>query len=113
MRTRILALGFAVIAVHAETASSLWLRGYAVLPEPQQVELREGDLRFGPAWSLDRRAGVAQSDVAAETLSDELQSRFGLRAAAGGSTTVVRLEIRSGSVMPGQALDPEKQAIAD
>src|SRR4051794_15366299 len=113
MRIGILALGFAVIAGYAETASSIWLRGYAVLPEPQQVELREGDVRFGPAWSLDRGAGVAQGDVAAETLSDELQSRFGLRVAAGGGATVVRLEIRSGSVMPGQSLDPEKPAIAD
>ena len=105
-------LGLVVMAAHAETASSLWLRGYAVLPEPQQVELREGDVRFGPAWSIDRGAGVAPGDVAAETLSEELQSRFGLRAAAGGGTAV-RLEIRAGSVSPGQALDTDKQAIAD
>jgi len=100
------------MAAHAETVSSLWLRGYAVLPEPQQVELREGDVRFGPAWSLDRGAGVAPADAAAEALSDELRSRFGLPAAAGGGTTV-RLEIRAGSVVPGQALDPDKQGIAD
>jgi hexosaminidase len=100
------------MAAHAETVSSLWLRGYAVLPEPQQVELREGDVTFGPAWSLDRGAGVAQGNVAAETLSDELQSRFGLRAAAAGGTAV-RLEIRAGRVLPRQALDPDKQAIAD
>src|SRR5260370_13257678 len=113
MGTRILALGFVVMAAQAETASSLWLRGYAVLAEPQQVELRERDVRFGPAWSLDRGAGVAQgdaaADVVAETLSEELESRFGLRAAAGGGTTV-RLEIRAGSVMPGQALDQDKRA---
>src|SRR5437764_162517 len=112
MRTCILAFGFTVIALHAETATSLWLRGYAVLPEPQQVELRQGDVRFGPAWSLDRGSGVAQGDVAAESLTDELQSRFGLRAAAGGGTAV-QLEIRPGSVTPGQSLDPEKQSIAD
>ena len=100
------------MAAHAETVSSLWLRGYAVLPEPQQVELREGDVRFGPAWSLDRGAGVAPGDAAAEALSDELRSRFGLPAAA-GSGTAVRLEIRAGSVVPGQALDPDKQGIAD
>lgn len=99
------------MAAHAETVSSLWSRGYAVLPEPQQVELREGDVRFGPAWSLNRGAGVAQGDGAAATLSEELQSRFGLRAAAGGGTAV-RLEIRAGSVVPGQALDPDKPAIA-
>ena len=112
MRTRILALGLAAVAAHAETVSSLWLRGYAVLPEPQVVELRAGDVRFGPAWSLDRGAGVAAGDVAVKTLSDDLQSRFGLHAAAGPGTTV-RLEIRDGSVIPGQALDPDKQAIAE
>jgi hypothetical protein len=112
MGIRILALGFVAMAARAETASNLWLRGYAVLPEPQQVELREGDVRFGPAWSLARSVGVPQGDVAAETLSDELRSRFSLSAAAAGGTTV-RLEIRAGSVVPGQALDQDKQAIAD
>jgi hexosaminidase len=100
------------MAAHAETVSSLWSRGYAVLPEPQQVELGEGDVQFGPAWSLTRGAGVALGDVAAEALSDELQSRFSLRSAAGGGTAV-RLEIRAGSVAAGRALDPDKQAIAD
>jgi hexosaminidase len=100
------------MAAHAETVSSLWSRGYAVLPEPQQVELRVGDVQFGPAWSLNRGAGVALGDVAAEALSDELQSRFGLRSAAGDGTAV-RLEIRAGSVAAGRTLDPDKQAIAD
>ena len=104
--------GLCVVAARAETVTSLWSRGYAVLPEPQQVELRAGDVRFGPNWSLDRGPGVTQGDVAAETLLDELQSRFGLRAATGGGT-VVRLEMRAGSVQPGKALDPDKQAIAD
>jgi len=53
------------MAAHAEPVSSLWSRGYAVLPEPERVELREGDVRFGPAWSLNRGAGVAQGDVSA------------------------------------------------
>lgn len=42
------------MAAYADTVSSLWLQGYAVLPEPQQVELRGGNARFGPSWSLDR-----------------------------------------------------------
>ena len=100
------------MAANAETASILWSRGYAVLPEPQQVELRGDDVRFGPAWSLERGAGIAENDVAVETLSGVLQARFGLHAAAGTGTTV-RLELRAGSVTPGQALDPAKQAIAE
>jgi hexosaminidase len=100
------------MAAHAETVSSLWLRGYAVLPEPQQVELQVGDVRFGPSWSVDRGAGVPQGDVAAETLSEEIQTRFGLHPAASGDTAV-HLEIRAGSVVPGKAIDPDKQAIAE
>src|SRR5579862_6377708 len=49
------ALFFAVLLVqvmHAETLSRLAARGYAVIPEPQQVDLTESDVRFGPEWSL-------------------------------------------------------------
>jgi hexosaminidase len=112
MRTCFLTLAVLAIAAHAETVSSLWSRGYAVLPEPQQVELKNGDVRFGPAWSLDRGAGVAQGDVAVETLTEELRMRYGLRAPAAGGTTV-RLITQAGSVTPGNALDKDKQAIAD
>jgi len=111
VRTRILALGILTITAHAETVSSLWLRGYGVLPEPQQVELRDGDVRFGPTWSLALGDGVPREDVSVEALSEDLQSRFGLRAGGSGGTAV-RLELRAGSVVPGQALDPDKQAIA-
>jgi hexosaminidase len=112
MRTCFLTLGVIVAAAHAETVSSLWSRGYAVLPEPQQVELNGGDVRFGPAWSMDRGAGVAAGDVAVETLAEELQTRYGLGAPAASGTTV-HLTRRAGSVTPGTALDKDKQAIAD
>src|SRR5215472_12519347 len=82
MRIRILAPVFLTIAAQAETVSSLWSRGYAAIPQPQQVELRAGDLRVGPAWSVDRGPGVAPGDVAAQTLAEEIESRFGVRAAA-------------------------------
>ncbi len=68
-------------------------------------------MRFGPGWSLDRGAGVSDNDIAVQTLKEDLASRFGLRPAA-GSGTVVRLEIKAGSVEPGKATDPDKQAIA-
>jgi hypothetical protein len=113
MRIRILALAVALaVAGRSETISKLWSRGYAVIPDPQQVELRDGDRRFGPEWQLQRGAGVAEGDVAVETLARELESRFGLRMAA-GATTVVRLEMKAGSVNPGKTTDSDKQAIAD
>ena len=94
--------------------SKLWSRGYAVMPDPQQVELRDGELRFGPAWSIEKGAGIVDNDTAVETLQSELTSRFGLppsgSAAAG---TVVRLEMKAGGVQPGNATDPDTQAIRD
>jgi hypothetical protein len=113
MRVRILTLAIALaVAGRAETISKLWSRGYAVIPDPQQVELLDGDRQFGPEWMLQRGTGVSEGDVAVETLAQELESRFGLRPAA-GAATVVRLEIKAGSVIPGETTDPDKQAIAD
>src|SRR5579864_7494654 len=113
MRIRILTLAITLaVAGRAETVSKLWSRGYAVLPDPQQVELRDGDRQFGPEWQLQRDAGVAESDVAVETLIQELESRFAMRMTA-GAATVVRLEMKPGSVIPGETTDSDKQAIAD
>jgi|HubBroStandDraft_4_1064222.scaffolds.fasta_scaffold149117_1 hypothetical protein len=48
MEIRILALAPALVAAgRAETVSKLWPRGYAVIPDPQQVELRDGNVWFG------------------------------------------------------------------
>ena len=93
----------------AQTISPLWSRGFAALPEPQQVELREGDVRFGPAWSLALGTGIAPTDVAVETLKEELQSRFGLRPSGG---TVISLNVKAGSVTPGRSADFDQAAIA-
>jgi hypothetical protein len=113
MRIRILTLAITLaVAGQAETVSKLWSRGYAVLPDPQQVELRDGDRRFGPEWQLRRGAGVAENDVAVETLVQDLESRFAMRMTA-NAATLVRLEMKPGSVIPGETTDADKQAIAN
>jgi hexosaminidase len=113
MRIRILTLAIALaVAGRSETVSKLWSRGYAVIPDPQQVELLDGDQQFGPEWQIQRGAGVAEGDVAIEVLAQELESRFGLRAAV-GTATVVRLEMKAASVIPGETADSDKQAVAD
>lgn len=95
----------------AATVSPLLARGYAVLPEPQQVRLRAGDFRFGPQWRLELGAGVAPDDVAAQTLREELATRF--HVPADGSTgTSVRLEIAAGSITPAATQDRDAAAIA-
>ncbi len=99
------------IAVQAQTVTKLWSRGYAVIPGPQSVELREGDVRFGPEWTVQPGPGVRAEDVALETLSDELRTRFGLRPGRGAGT-LVKLDIQAGSVVPGKSTDPDKASVA-
>jgi hexosaminidase len=113
MEIRILSLAVLLAAAgHAETVSKLWLRGYAVIPDPQEVELGTDDLTFGQQWSIDRGAGVGEGDIAVETLRDELRTRFGL-SASGSAGITVHLEIQPGSVTPGKAADPDKAAITE
>src|SRR5689334_19237920 len=95
--------------LQAETLSSLALRGYNVIPQPQRVEIAATDVRFGPEWTLESAPGVAVGDVAIETLESELQSRYGIRRTAKAADSV-RLTIAAGAVQPGKATDPDKQA---
>ena len=95
-----------------QTLSKLAERGFTVIPEPQQVQLEATDLRFGPAFSVQRDAGADPGDAALESLRDHMEERFGLAAASAGGT-VVQFEIRPGSVTPGRVLDSDTAAIAE
>ena len=92
--------------IHADTISKLGARGYAVVPEPQQVDLADGDVRFGPEWT------VTGDD--ATLLSGEIESRFSLHARTQERSRgfVVNLHLTPGSIVPGKATDPDKNAIA-
>ncbi|HLJ16827.1 MAG TPA: beta-N-acetylhexosaminidase [Bryobacteraceae bacterium] len=99
--------------IHAATVSTLLARGYTVIPEPQKVELRAGDFRFGPDWKLELGAGVEKNSAAAEALKADLESRFHLSlSGAGHGSGILRLDIASGSVTPGSAQDRNRQALA-
>jgi hexosaminidase len=99
--------------VVAAAASGLLRRGYTVLPEPQRVELKPGDLEFGEGWRLELREGVKTNDIAVEILSDELAKRYGVRLATAGRGKAIDLEIRPGSVQVGQSTDSNKAALAE
>jgi hypothetical protein len=101
---------------HADTISALHARGYAVIPEPQNVTLGRGDFSFGQGWRLELGSGVQPDDIAVVDLREGLQSRFRVRlggqgqeAAKGG---VLRLAIRPGAVSAGKAADRDKEALA-
>jgi hypothetical protein len=110
-------LVFAILlsaAIQAETVSKLWTRGYTVIPEPQEVEIKDSDLRFGPQWAIRLGPGVAPADVAVDSLRELLEARYGLaRNATAGVASTVQLRVAAGSVTPGQSTDPDKQSVAE
>lgn len=100
----------------ADTVSPLSARGYAVLPVPQRVKLGEHDFRFGQNWRLRLGTGVPSSDVAVETLKDQLESRYHIalanqeRGTVGG---VLELSVQSRSVVAGDTTDRDQNTVAE
>jgi hypothetical protein len=102
----------AVCGVHAETVSPLSARGYAVIPEPQQVHLTGGDFQFSSAWRLQLMSGVKDGSATVETLRDGLRDRNHMQLAASNQTgPAIVLEIQSGAVQPGASQDRDKTEI--
>ena len=93
--------------------SALYLRGYTVIPEPQQVDLRGGDFEFGAGWRIALGANVAAADVAVESLKEQLAERHRLGVDTPGAGKIIQLEIQPGSVEISKAADPDKPALAE
>jgi hexosaminidase len=102
-----------LLAQQPPVKSPLLVRGYTVIPEPQRVSLGNGDFRFGADWRLQPGPGVPPNDVAVETLREDLSTRFRLRLNPLGKAGVVHLEIQPGSIAVGEALDHDKQLLAE
>src|SRR2546428_815482 len=99
------------------TVSSLYARGYTVLPAPQKVQLGEHDFRFGQDWRLQLGPGVSRSDIAVESLNGELRSRhhLTLTRSEGSSAPAgtLRLAVIPDSITIGNATDRDKSAISE
>jgi hexosaminidase len=95
-----------------ELVSSLFARGYAVIPEPQQVKLEHDDFRITAGWRVDWGRGVEPSSAALEALQDGLQDRHGFKLAERGSGPVIRLEIQPNAVSVGEAQDKDREVLA-
>jgi hypothetical protein len=109
-----LALTLSSANVLSSTVSPLTSRGYTVVPEPQRVKLA-GDFEFKAGWKLVLGEKVLSSDVAVESLKDDLKVRFQLTGAENQKTpaaNTVRLTLVPGSIEPGPAADREKEALA-
>lgn len=101
----------------AAGTSPLFARGYTVIPEPQQTELRGGDFAFGEGWRLLAGDGVKPDDVALQVLQEDLLARYAitLGAASKGNVhaKVIRLAVAPGTVKIGAATDRDKDKLAE
>lgn len=95
----------------AVTSSTLFSRGYTVIPQPQQVKLTGGDFEFGEGWGVELGRGVKVGDVAVESLRDGMAKRFGVQLEMGNREKGVELAIQPGSVQMGQAKDRNREAL--
>jgi hypothetical protein len=95
-----------------DLVSSLYARGYAVLPEPQQVKLGPDDFQVSQAWRLERGAGVEAGSPAESALRAGLEERHAFKLAESGGGPAMRLEVKAGSVAVGNAQDKDREALA-
>jgi hexosaminidase len=91
--------------------SSLFARGYSVIPEPQRVDLKSSDFEFTNGWRLEPSQGVAAKNVAVETLESQMLRRYHVALPTGGAGNPIHLQIRPGSVEIGKATDIDRSAL--
>src|SRR5215469_5877006 len=96
-----------LLAVKAQPdlISSLYERGYSVIPEPQQVELRSDDFRISGDWRVERGPEVEPGSPAENVLRTGLEQRHAFKFSGSGSGPPIRLEVKTGSVPLGNAQD--------
>jgi hexosaminidase len=101
----------------SDTVSTLSARGYAVIPAPQKVILRSGDFVIDNRWRVELGGSLSASDVAVESLLEDLKTRFGLSLDAPGrsrgGTRVIRLVLAPKSVEIGTATDRDRHLLAE
>jgi hypothetical protein len=77
------------------------------------MELRGADFEFGGGWRIELGAHVSPTDVAVESLKEQLAERHGLTLDTQGAAKIIELAIRPGSVNVGEATDRDKAALAE
>ncbi len=103
-----------ILNARADTSSSLFARGFTVIPTPQRVTLGANDFDINGAWRLEVGQGIQTDDIAIRSLSQQLQERFRLKL-EGTSTApgVIVLSVQSGEITPASTTDSNGTAIAD
>lgn len=90
-----LLLALALIPAAGQAPAELFLRGHAVIPSPQVVRLKAGDVRLDSSWRVD-----APAHAATRALKEGLEEFHGLRLAAGpgGGGKLIILRVRADAV---------------
>jgi len=112
MKTRfalLFCLLFVAATRDARQSTDLFLRGYSIIPAPQKVELRDGEIEFDESWRYDARA-VAPNHIAIRALAGDLKSFHHLALQPHGGGNVIRLSVAKGAVETGLDAEIEKQA---
>ena len=99
----------------AATVTRLSARGYAVIPAPQKVELKEADFPFDGGWRIGLGSSVKAGNVAVQSLKEEMSNRYGVTLETGGRPggKALQLTVQPGSVEIGEATDKNQAAIAE
>ncbi|MDX2032178.1 MAG: beta-N-acetylhexosaminidase [Blastocatellia bacterium] len=107
-------LGLLIVVIasaEAQQPTALFLRGHALIPAPQKVELQSGDIAFDESWSYDA-SRISREHVAVRALLRDLNEfqRLDLKPAGPQSRNVLRLAVAAGAVRTGADAEIEKQA---
>jgi hexosaminidase len=111
----VLSVGFCLLLeseAHPGLASSLYARGYAVIPEPQEMRLDPNDFPISGEWRVERGPAVEAQSAAENVLRTGLEERHAFKLADSGRGPAIRLEIKGGSVPVGNAQDKDREALA-
>src|SRR5262249_40330358 len=65
----------AITPAAAQQPTELFLRGYSVIPTPQKVELRDGEIEFNDMWGYDATR-IAKDHIAVRSLLRDLQEFY-------------------------------------
>ncbi len=110
---KILSLLLLAATADGAAASTLYVRGYTLVPEPQKAALKGTDFQFDNTWRLGLGQGVKANDIAPEILREQLNERYGASVTLGGGDKVIELVMRPDSVQIGEATDPDKAAVKE
>src|SRR6476660_2348317 len=104
-RSRITILLLLSGSSYAASVSPLYIRGYAVIPEPQSVRLKTSDFRIDGPFRLKLGDGLSLTDGALLDLKEQMADRYHMNLLPGGQGTVVELAIHPRSIAIGAVTD--------